>query len=128
MKGKRSALISIVGFLLFSSSVLAHHGAAGMDMTKVVTMKATITQFEFINPHSLVHFDVKDENTGKVENWVAELGAANALHRDGWNTDTLKPGDHVTISGYQAKNGTYYLRLYEILTSDGKRLGRSDGR
>jgi hypothetical protein len=120
-------LVSAIVAVMLSAPALAHHGTSGMDMSKLVTLKATIADFQFINPHSLVHFDVNGDD-GNIEKWVAELGAANALYRDGWNKDTLKPGDQVTVSGYRAKNGTHNLRVYEFRLSDGTRLGRSDGR
>jgi hypothetical protein len=82
-----------------------------------------------MNPHSMITFDVKDDS-GKVERWEAELGAAGQLHRaDGWDKDTLKPGDRVTISGPRAKNGADDMNLSHqsriVMTDTGKEIHNS---
>ncbi len=101
-----------VGFFLASSAVLAHHGFAGRyDEEHPFTVQGTVLEFEFINPHSAIIFEAKDQN-GAMQRWHAELGGANALHRaDGWTKDTLKPGDKITIIGPRNKNGSNDMNL-----------------
>lgn len=113
MKNKRMAsfFVSLVALLL-ASPALAHHGFAGRyDEEHPVTVTGTVVDLQFINPHSIIYFDVTDK-TGKTERWQAELGSANQLNRsDGWTRTTLKAGDKITIFGPQNKNGSGDLNL-----------------
>src|SRR5690349_8997756 len=95
-------LIPLAMFMA-SAGLYAHHGAAGQDMTKLTTVKGTVTDFQFINPHVLLYLDVKDES-GKVEKWVGELNGPNEMTRQHMNKNTLKVGDQITVSGNRSKN------------------------
>ena len=99
----------------------AHHGTAVYDMSKVVTVTGTVTDFEFINPHSEMFFDVKDRS-GKVEKWVAEAGSVPGMVRAGWTKSTLKPGDQATFIGNQSRNGSKTMRLRTIILPNGKKF------
>jgi hypothetical protein len=100
----------------------AHHGASMFDMEHLITVKGTVTSFEWINPHSMIYADVKDEK-GNVQKWAIETrGGPNALNRAGWTKDTLKPGDEVTFTGHPAKNGTSNMRLAKVTLANGKEL------
>jgi hypothetical protein len=101
-----------LGIFFVSGAVFAHHGFAGRyDEEHPFTMQGTVLEFEFINPHSAIIFEAKDQG-GAMQRWHAELGGANALHRaDGWTKDTLKPGDKITIVGPRNKNGSNDMNL-----------------
>jgi Family of unknown function (DUF6152) len=112
---KRTVMaVTALAFALFlvSQPVLAHHGFAGRyDEENPVTVTGTVLELQFMNPHSSVVFEVKDAKGNPVR-WQAELGSASAMHRgDGWTKDTLKPGDKVTITGPQNKNGLGDMNL-----------------
>jgi hypothetical protein len=116
---KPFALLAVfVALFAVSSSMFAHHGTANYDMTKVVTVKGTVTDFQFINPHTLILFDVKNEK-GIVEHWQAEATSPNHLVRAGWTKNTLKPGDAITISGFRAKNGSTVMRFQKMVLVSG---------
>ncbi len=114
MKSKLLASFFVLAVALFvvSSPVLAHHGFAGRyDEEHPFTVQGTVLEYQFINPHSAIIFEAKDQN-GNVQRWHAELSGANALHRaDGWTKDTLKPGDKITITGPRNKNGSNDMNL-----------------
>src|ERR1700682_4542762 len=77
MKNKVLAVfLGATGFLLFSAPVLAHHGRSNYDVTQTVSLKGVVTEFDWVNPHSLIFFDVTDE-TGKVGKWTAETNSPN---------------------------------------------------
>lgn len=116
-----TAIAVLVGVLLVSAPMLAHHGDAAYDTTKVVTVKGTVAQFNFINPHVEIFIDVKGEN-GKVERWQGELTSPNMLARRGWTKSTLKLGEEITLAGYRAKNGAPSLRLQKVIGADGKQI------
>lgn len=117
----KSLLLTVVGLLTISMPTAAHHGTAAYDIKNVVTVKATMTDFRFINPHVQLFFDVKNEK-GETENWQGELTAPNKLTRAGWTKHTLKPGDSVTISGYVAKDGAHSVWIQKLIGPDGQPL------
>jgi Family of unknown function (DUF6152) len=111
MNRKKVAVLTLFILLLMNSvRVLAHHGTAAFDMVGLTTIKGTVTKFDFMNPHSLIYVDVAGDQ-GKIENWVAEESSNNHLSRVGWEKNTLKAGDQVTITGHRAKNGAHALEL-----------------
>ena len=83
--------------------LLAHHSIdAEFDRNKPVTVTGKVTKIDWMNPHIWIYLDVKEKD-GKVTKWQFEGGPPNALRRGGWNRDSLKEGDQVTISGIMAK-------------------------
>jgi hypothetical protein len=81
----------------------------------------TVTDFRFINPHSLVFFDVKNDK-GEVEHWQGELTAPNKLARAGWTKYSLNPGDQVTITGAMGKNNAHALAIRKLIGPDGQAM------
>ena len=122
MKSERMSRVGLtVIFFLISIPLLAHHGASEYDMTKIVTLNGTVTELQFVNPHTLLAFTVKDE-AGKVIEWQGELPSPNLLTRRGWSRSTLKPGDQVTIIGAPAKNGEKGMQVKKLVFPDGHEL------
>ena len=113
----KSKLFAVLGasvlVLLVSSALLAHHAGTLYDRDHPVTLKGTVTQFVFTNPHAQIHFDVKDEN-GNVSNWIAETTSPAALFRLGWNKNTLKFGDMITVTGAPFKDGRKVLSIFKL--------------
>lgn len=103
----------VAGMLVLSVSLLAHHGQAGYNTTEKVTVSGSVTEFQFVNPHSIVHLDVKDDK-GETQAWQGELTSPNHLIRADWTSTTLKPGDKVTMSGYRAKSGSNSMWITAI--------------
>jgi Family of unknown function (DUF6152) len=110
-----------VTFFLISVPLLAHHGASEYDMTKIVTLTATVKELQFVNPHTLLVFTVKDDS-GKSSEWQGELPSPNLLSRRGWSRSTLKPGDQVTVIGAPAKNGEKGMQVKKLVFPDGHEL------
>jgi hypothetical protein len=127
MKTRRSNILALtVGLLVLSIPAFAHHGAAAYDTSKTVSVKATITDFQFINPHVLVFFDVRSDD-GAVEKWQGELTSPNHLARTGWTRSSLKPGDQVILSGARAKSGSTALWINKVVLTDGQELRLNGG-
>ena len=114
-------MICVVAVLIVSGPTFAHHGTAAYDTKNIVTVKGTMTDFRFINPHVQLYFDVKSEK-GEVEKWQAELTAPNKLSRAGWGKYTLKPGDSITASGYVAKNDAHTMWINKLIGPSGEAL------
>lgn len=122
MKRQVLSLIMILAIVVFSVPLAAHHGEATYDTNKVVSVRGTVTSFQFINPHVLISMDVRDER-GKIERWVGEARSPTMLVRlGGWNKDTIKIGEMITASGHRAKNGLNVLRLQKIVLQDGREM------
>jgi hypothetical protein len=114
------AAIFCVGFV--SAPLLAHHGEANYDTEKMVSIKGTVTDFQFVNPHVQISLDVKNEK-GEIEKWVGEARSPAMLSRyGGWDKNTIKVGDAITFYGHRTKNGTPFMRLDKIVLSDGREL------
>jgi hypothetical protein len=107
--------------VLLACPAFAHHGAAAFDMTTPLTLHATVTEFRFANPHAQIFFEAADSD-GKVLRWTAEANGPNALRKHGWSKDIIKSGDHITIIGNRAKNGSTSLHLRKVILSDGRVL------
>lgn len=112
--------------LLVSGAAFAHHGAAGYDSNKQTTLKGTVTDFRFQNPHAQIFLDVKD-SSGKVQNWILEAVGIATLSRSGWTKSIMKPGDAITVTGNPAKNGSPSMRLTKVVLASGKELGLERG-
>ncbi len=118
-------LAMIFGLFLMQSPVLAHHGTSAYS-TQVVTMKGTVTSFEFMNPHTEIRVDVSDASGHRVS-WLCEAGSLNFLVRRGWSKNSMKPGDVVTIMGNPQRTGAPNLRLTKVVLPDGKELNPLTG-
>ena len=112
------ALVVTVALCAVAGPALAHHGTAAFDLGKVVTVKGTVTSFDFSNPHCLVHFDVKNDK-GETEQWLAELTAPTKLARGGWSRRTLKAGDTVTVSGPVSKSANHTIWTQKFIGPEG---------
>jgi hypothetical protein len=110
-----------VGLLMICVPVFAHHGGSEYDTKNLVTMKGTVTEFFWANPHCQVLLDAKDAS-GKVVNWAIETLAPAVLKRAGWNPETLHPGDQITITVAPSMKGTPVGMLRKVVLPNGKEL------
>jgi hypothetical protein len=118
----RSKLLLVSALALSGLPVWAHHSfAAEFDINKPVKLTGTVTQMEWINPHSWIHIDVKGPD-GKVVSWMVEGGSPNILLRRGFTKKSLEAGTVIVVDGYQAKSGETRANGANITFPDGKRL------
>ena len=113
--------IAVFAFLLASSPAFAHHGASGYDMQRMVTGKATITGFEWSNPHGQIHFDMADDK-GTVQHWTVETPPPSLLVDKNWTRKSLHAGDEVTIYFHAAKNGALFGIIQKVVFPSGNEL------
>ena len=122
MKIRLRAILTVsISLLIISNPVFAHHAWHGYDMSNLTTIKGTVTQFDWANPHVWLYLDVTDDKNN-VEKWSAGGPSPSRMANTGWDKDTLKPGDQITAIGHRISDGTYFLRLVKVVKSDGREL------
>jgi hypothetical protein len=97
-------LAAVVSFAMFSGSAMAHHGVAGYDMTKTITVHGTVSKFDWSNPHVVVYVDAKNEG-GEMQHWTIEFASPVHMVRAGWSKSSMKTGDDITIDTHPSRNG-----------------------
>ena len=115
------ALLMSAVCLMLSVSAVAHHGAASFDNEKVLTLKGTVTEWLWANPHCFLKLNVKDE-TGTTRNWNLETGNPTDITGAGYRRTTFKPGDEVTVTITPVKSGAPVGRLRTVELANGQKL------
>jgi hypothetical protein len=100
----KTLCIVVVSTLALSAPLFAHHGNAAYDTEKSFTVKGTVTEYIWANPHVFVKVDAKDDS-GNVVHWIVEAQNPVSMLQINWTKDTFKPGDQVEIDAMPAKNG-----------------------
>jgi len=97
-----ACLSALIG--LMAGSALAHHSFAMFDRNKETTIAGTVEDFQWTNPHSWIELDVPNENGG-VDKWSIELNSPNNLARQGWHSNSVKPGDKISVIIWPLRSG-----------------------
>jgi len=105
-----------------ATSVAAHHSFAMFDQTKQLSLKGTVREFQWTNPHAFIHLDVAN-TAGGTESWQVELNSPNNLKRQGWKSSSIKPGDEVTLVLNPLKDGSKGGLFVAVTLPDGTVLG-----
>jgi len=120
MRSMSRLVAGTVSALLMSTSVLAHHGAASLyDMGKETTLKATVTEYVWTNPHVEVGISTRGGTTTEL---LLELGSPPNIRNRGWTSRTVKPGDVVTVTFHPGLRGQKIGVVIKLVTADGKEL------
>jgi hypothetical protein len=118
----KTICVAAAALLLTTTHISAHHAfAAEYDENRRVTVSGVVTGFEWTNPHGWLYVDQEDDS-GKVTSWSFELGSPGGLSRRGWTRTDLKKGDHVTVEGYGAKDGSNKANAGTVTMPDGRKL------
>jgi hypothetical protein len=120
MKKRLLAVLAVAGALMVSGPASAHHSMAMYDQTREITLSGTVTEFRLTNPHIQILFDVKNDQ-GTIEHWSSIGDNPVNLRRKGWNRNTIKANDHITITGNPAKDGRPIMTT-ETIAVNGKPL------
>jgi Family of unknown function (DUF6152) len=118
------ALCMATGLVVLASGTVAsaHHSFAMFDQSQQVTLKGTVSEFQWTNPHAWIHLDVPNAN-GVKDTWQVELNSPNNLKRQGWKSTSIKPGDQVTLVLNPLKDGSKGGLFVSITLPDGSVLG-----
>ena len=120
----RQFLFQVCLPVVFSTQLLAHHSITSeFDSTKQITLIGIVNNVDWMNPHTYVFVDVKDQDLGKTRTWACELASPTELSRRGLTRESLKVGMPVRIVGTRAKDGSFKIHT-DTLTVDHSSLVR----
>ena len=91
--------------LTLVSSIAAHHSHGNYDVSKWIPVQGTVKEVHWMNPHSWIYFEVKDES-GKTVQWAAEAADPAALQRNGIKREDVRPGDLIKIRCHRLRDGS----------------------
>ena len=116
------AVAMILAAGVAASSLRAHHSfAAEFDANQPVTLKGTVTRMDWVNPHTWIHLDVKNDD-GSVTKWMIEGGTPNTLLRRGLTRNSLPQGTEIVVDGYRARSGDNRANGRDLTFPDGRKL------
>ena len=112
---------------IYGLPALAHHGNAAYDLDHPITLKRTVTEFVWSNPHVQIYFEVKNSD-GAVAHWASETVSPGLLSRRGWTKTELKAGDEIAITLGTAKSGAPVGFTIKVVLADDTVLALGQGR
>ena len=121
MSDRRVLICFVTAVAAMGAALYAHHSAAVYETTTIELQNATMTGLVWANPHTLLTFDVIDA-AGSAASWSVESGSPSSLRRVGWNRNSVRAGDSVTVELFPARNGARVGRLAKVVFSDGREL------
>ena len=122
MKNKHIGALLGLGLLITAAPLFAHHGNSNFDIDKKLTLKATVTDWVWANPHCWLKFEATDDK-GNVVHWIAETSNPADMTNLGWSKQVFKPGDRVTVTLQPVKNGQPIGRVMQVVLANGQTLG-----
>ena len=122
MTTRIASRLTVLAALCVAGSAWAHHSFAMFDQSKQVTLKGTVREFQWTNPHAWIHLDVANASGG-VDSWQVELNSPNNLKRQGWKSNSLTVGEKVTLMLNPLKDGTKGGLFIAVTLPDGTVLG-----
>ena len=118
---KAIQVTACVVLMLISAGPLSAHHSWPLNMSRLVTVKGTVTDFVWGNPHPMISLEVRTAD-GAIEKWLIGGPAINRMEAKGWHKETVKPGDTLTGTGYQFADGQKVIRLERVVLADGKEM------
>jgi Family of unknown function (DUF6152) len=115
--------LASLGALALAVPALAHHSFSMFDSEKTITVKGTVKELEWTNPHAWLRVMVADPATGRELQWAFEMGPPAQQIRRGWKSDSLKPGDPVTLDMHPLRDGSRGGQMVNAILPDGRKVG-----
>jgi len=120
MKALLATVVVMLALVSASVPLSAHHSWP-VDTSRLVTVKGTVVEFAWENPHPMISLEVRAAD-GKLEKWMVGGPAINRMEANGWTKTTVRPGDIITGIGYQYSNGQKVVRLERVVLANGTEL------
>ena len=115
------ALIAIAAFAVQAQ---AHHSFAMFDQEKTISVSGTVKEFEWTNPHAWIHLTAVDQTTGRPVDWSFEMGSVGQIASQGWKSDSIKPGDKITVTGHPLRDGSRGGQYRSVTLADGSSINQ----
>lgn len=109
----------VVSVAIATGPLFAHHSFAMFDHTRTLTLRGTVTKFQWTNPHAYLDLDVPD-GKGGVKHFTIECPSINMLQRVGWKSTMMKAGDQVRAIVAPLLSGQPGGLILELTLPDGK--------
>ena len=113
-------------FLMIGGVAMAHHGVQGYDHSKKLTLKGTVSEFAWTNPHAQIYLDAKDDS-GNMTHWGLELNSPGNLVRLGWEHSSLKVGEPIEATFFPGEGGKRLGICVDVVKADGSKLHSRQG-
>ena len=120
MKTLLASVVVVLAVVCAAVPLTAHHSWP-VNTSRLVTVKGTVVEFAWENPHPMITLDVRADD-GNVEKWMVGGPAISRMEGNGWTKTTVRPGDAITGIGYQYSNGQKIVRLERVVLADGRQL------
>jgi hypothetical protein len=118
----KASLVPVFVILMLSGAVsLSAHHSWPVSRDKLVTVKGTVIEFSWDNPHPMITLEVRTDD-GQIEKWLVGGPAINRMEANGWTKATVQPGDVITGTGYQFSDGQKIIRLERVVLPDGREI------
>ncbi len=121
MTTRRQIYLFVAAAILAAASPLFAHHSWPVDTSKEITVKGTVTGYDWANPHVMMGLEVKNA-AGKIEKWNVGGPSTTRMAGNGWDRNTLKQGDVITAIGYRFSDGQNVLRLQKVVMPNGKEM------
>jgi hypothetical protein len=118
---RRTALWSLALAILMVAPAFAHHSFAVYDHNRTLTLRGTVTRFQWTNPHGFIEMDVP-QTDGSMKHYSVELTSINMMQRVGWRSNMIKPGDKVQVVVAPLLSGEPVGLGLEVVLADGKTM------
>jgi Family of unknown function (DUF6152) len=115
---------AMMAIAAFTFPAQAHHSFAMFDQEKMISVSGTVKEFEWSNPHAWIHLTVVDEGTGRSVDWAFEMGSVGQIAAQGWKSDSIKPGDKITVSGHPLRDGSRGGQYRSVKFADGSTINQ----
>jgi hypothetical protein len=120
MKAPLLSAVVVLGTVSMAAPLSAHHSWP-VNASRLVTVKGTVKEFAWQNPHPMITLEVRTDD-GKIEKWLVGGPAISRMAANGWVKTTVKPGDVITGTGYQFADGEKIIKLERVVLPDGREM------
>jgi hypothetical protein len=122
----KALFLAAAAALAFAAPAFAHHSFAMFDREKTITLKGTVKEYEWTNPHSWLRVMVVNSATGKPVQWAFEMSSPARQIKLGMTRDSVKPGDQITVTFHPMKDGTRGGQFIQAVLPDGRAIVRGE--
>ncbi len=113
---------AVIAAAAFAIPAQAHHSFAMFDQEKTISISGTVKEFEWSNPHAWIHLTAVDATTGRPVDWAFEMGSVGQIAAQGWKSNSIKPGDKITVSGHPLRDGSRGGQYRSVKFADGSTI------